>query len=87
MAFKKGQSGNPSGRPVSSFRSALRKGLTERLPDLWKHLDSLEGKEWIDAFSRIAPYAIAKLSNIEVGSDTKSGGITIKVEDVSNKKD
>ena len=87
MPFKPGKSGNPSGKAHSSFRIALRKGLEERLPDIWKHLDGLEGKDFIDAFTKIAPYAFRKLSNLEVSADKESGGITIQVQNVSAEKD
>jgi hypothetical protein len=85
MPFKKGESGNPEGRKPNEFREALRDGLIERLPAMFEKFDKLDGKEWFEAFSKIAPYGLPKLSSVEVTSDNETGGIVINV--VNAKRD
>lgn len=77
--FPKGKSGNPEGRPKNPARKILREGLTELIPELFDKLKGLDGKDFIDGWAKIAPYALPKLSNIEVGSDQEKGGIVINV--------
>lgn len=77
--FPKGESGNAGGRPSNPARQILREGLVELIPELFDKLKELDGKDFIDGWSKIAPYALPKLSNIEVGSDQEKGGIVINV--------
>lgn len=77
--FPKGKTGNAGGRPSNPARQILREGLIELIPGLFERLQELEGKDFIDGWSKIAPYALPKLSNIEVGADKQKGGITINV--------
>lgn len=83
--FKKGQSGNPSGRPINPARKALKEGLVELIPDLFDKLKGLDGKDFIDGWAKIAPYALPKLSNIEVGADKDKGGIQITLVNAGGK--
>lgn len=85
--FKKGKSGNPQGRKPNEFREALRKGLVDRLPELFEKLDKLDDKDWFDAFSKIAPYALPKLSAVEVSADQEKGGIVINVVNAKGSTD
>ena len=79
MPFKKGQSGNPGGRATNPARKALKEGLIELIPRLFEELAATQGEDFIDGWAKVAPYALPKLSNIEVGADKDKGGLRIEI--------
>ena len=68
MTFKKGTSGNPLGRPKGSGNNELRKIINESIdPNKIKEmLDKIENPvEYINAITKLLPYAIGKKKMIE----------------------
>ena len=68
MPFKKGTSGNPLGRPVGSGNNELRNIINESIDPnkIRKMLDKIENPvEYINAITKLLPYAIGKKKMIE----------------------
>lgn len=71
MPFKKGQSGNPNGRPKDPVATAIREGITETisLDKLKESLRTLpEGAEYVQGVSKLLPFILPRLNAIEVTS-------------------
>jgi uncharacterized ParB-like nuclease family protein len=68
MPFKKGTSGNPLGRPVGSGNNELRKIINESIDPnkIREMLNKIENPvEYINAITKLLPYAIGKKKMIE----------------------
>ena len=69
MAWVKGQTGNPNGRPKDAVATAIRESIGASL-DLEKLRNSLEelpeGGEYVAGVARLLPYVLPKLSVVEV---------------------
>ncbi len=68
MTFKKGTSGNPLGRPVGSGNNELRNIINESIDPnkIREMLDKIENPvEYINAITKLLPYAIGKKKMIE----------------------
>ena len=68
MAFKKGTSGNPLGRPVGSGNNELRKIINESIDPnkIREMIDKIEDPiDYINAITKLLPYAIGKKKMIE----------------------
>ena len=69
MAWAKGQTGNPNGRPKDAVATAIRESIGASL-DLEKLRNSLEelpeGGEYVAGVARLLPYVLPKLSVVEV---------------------
>ena len=68
MPFKKGKSGNPLGRPVGSGNNELRKIINESIDPnkIREMLNKIEDPvEYINAITKLLPYAIGKKKMIE----------------------
>ena len=83
MAFKKGTSGNPLGRPVGSGNNELRKIINESIdPNKIKEmLNKIEDPvEYINAITKLLPYAIGKKKTIEDTEDSEPISILINID-------
>ena len=82
MPFKKGTSGNPLGRPVGSGNNELRKIINESIdPEKIKEmLNKIENPvEYINAITKLLPYAIGKKKTIEDTEDSEPINILINI--------
>ena len=87
MPFKKGTSGNPLGRPVGSGNNELRKIINESIDPnkIREMLNKIENPvEYINAITKLLPYAIGKKKTIEDTEDSEP--ITINI-DLGNKEE
>lgn len=84
MGFKKGESGNPEGRPKGSLnkttnniREALSKAIdTDKLIDMLNQIE--EPIDYINAISKLLPYVTGKVKPIEDKKEER-GEITINI--------
>ena len=76
MAFEKGQSGNPTGRKPGTLNNATttaREAISAALDKatasrLAAALDSLTGKEYIDAYVKLAEFVTPKLQRMALAT-------------------
>ena len=83
MPFKKGTSGNPLGRPVGSGNNELRKIINESIDPnkIREMLDKIENPvEYINAITKLLPYAIGKKKTIEDIEETEPISILINID-------
>ena len=83
MPFKKGTSGNPLGRPVGSGNNELRKIINESIDPnkIREMLDKIENPvEYINAITKLLPYAIGKKKTIEETEDSEPISILINID-------
>ena len=82
MPFKKGTSGNPLGRPVGSGNNELRKIINESIDPnkIREMLEKIENPvEYINAITKLLPYAIGKKKTIEDTEDSEPINILINI--------
>ena len=83
MPFKKGTSGNPLGRPVGSGNNELRKIINESIDPtkIREMLNKTENPvEYINAITKLLPYAIGKKKTIEDIDETEPISILINID-------
>ena len=83
MPFKKGKSGNPLGRPVGSGNNELRKIINESIDPnkIREMLNKIENPvEYINAITKLLPYAIGKKKIIEDIEETEPISILINID-------
>ena len=83
MPFKKGTSGNPLGRPVGSGNNELRKIINESIDPnkIREMLNKIEDPvEYINAITKLLPYAIGKKKTIEDTEETEPISILINID-------
>ena len=83
MPFKKGTSGNPLGRPVGSGNNELRKIINESIvPNkIREMLDQIEDPvDYINAITKLLPYAIGKKKTIEDVQETEPISIVVNID-------
>ena len=83
MPFKKGTSGNPLGRPVGSGNNELRKIIKESIDPIKikEMLNQIENPvEYINAITKLLPYAIGKKKTIEDIEETEPISILINID-------
>ena len=82
MPFKKGTSGNPLGRPVGSGNNELRKIINESIDPnkIREMLNKIEDPvEYINAITKLLPYAIGKKKTIEDVQEIEPINILINI--------
>ena len=83
MPFKKGTSGNPLGRPVGSGNNELRKIINESIDPIKikEMLNQIENPiDYINAITKLLPYAIGKKKTIEDTEDSEPISILINID-------
>jgi len=83
MPFKKGTSGNPLGRPVGSGNNELRKIINESIDPnkIREMLNKIEDPiDYINAITKLLPYAIGKKKTIEDTEETELISILINID-------
>ena len=83
MPFKKGTSGNPLGRSVGSGNNELRNIINESIDPnkIREMLDKIENPvEYINAITKLLPYAIGKKKTIEDIEETETISILINID-------
>lgn len=82
VAFVKGQSGNPNGRPkiVDAFRDKARKAVDEHVLSAWIHEVGTMGEEWVRCSELLAAYGYGKPSQpVEhSGADGRSLDLVVR---------
>jgi hypothetical protein len=82
MPFKKGTSGNPVGRPKGSGNNELRNIINESIdPEkIREMLNKIEDPiDYINAITKLLPYAIGKKKTIEDTEDSEPINILINI--------
>ena len=83
MPFKKGISGNPLGRPIGSGNNELRNIINESIDPnkIREMLEKIENPvEYINAITKLLPYAIGKKKTIEDTEETEPISILINID-------
>ena len=84
MAWVKGQTGNPNGRPKDAIATAVRESIGQSL-DIEKLRYSLEiipeGSEYVQGVAKLLPYILPRLNAIEV---IQVGDITERLQDLDD---
>ena len=83
MPFKKGTSGNPLGRPKGLGNNELRKIINESIDPnkIREMLDKIEDPiDYINAITKLLPYAIGKKKTIEDVQDTEPINLVINID-------
>jgi hypothetical protein len=82
MAFEKGKSGNPSGKVpgtinkvTADVRETIKAALSGVDSDtLSKKLKELDGKDYIDAYTKLAEFVTPKLQRTAIAADNPDDG-------------
>ena len=85
MPYELGTSGNPAGRPKGSTNkatAAARETIAAALAGadekkLAAHLDSLTGKDYIDAYVKLAEFVTPKLQRTALAANQDKGPIKV----------
>ena len=94
MSFKRGQSGNPEGRPAGSKNKVtedIRELISEFINDNWqfvkKDFKTLDPEKRLYFFEKLLKYSIAPLQSISVQADIKKDLETLSDEQLGELTD
>ena len=92
MPFKKGKSGNPTGRPkgaVSTTTKLIREHISQAIDGnkIKEMLDKIESPtEYINAISKLLPYSIGKVKAYEEIEEIEPISININLADTKEEE-
>ena len=92
MPFKKGTSGNPTGRPkgaVSTTTKLIREHISQAIDGnkIKEMLDKIESPtEYINAISKLLPYSIGKVKAYEEIEEIEPISININLADTKEEE-
>jgi hypothetical protein len=67
MPFKKGQSGNPKGRPKDPISVSLREGVLDSIDKLKESLEALPvGSAYVQGLSKLLPFILPRLKEVHI---------------------
>lgn len=73
MRFKKGQSGNPQGRPpgtanktTEAIRATVNKFISDNLPNIQAEYENLEAKDKLEFLNKLLAYVLPKLQAVQM---------------------
>jgi len=93
MPFKKGKSGNPTGRPkgsVSTTSKLIREHISQAIDGnkIMEMLDKIDSPtEYINAISKLLPYSIGKVKAYEEIEEREPISININFVDTEAEED
>ncbi len=84
MRFKKGQSGNPQGRPpgtanktTEAIRATVNKFISDNLPNIQAEYENLEAKDKLEFLNKLLAYVLPKLQAVEMDATVQQAPIDI----------